>query len=513
MELNNNNETLPENINKSNNEILTEDDTNNPKYSEGKTNFIGAFLQIGNTILGAGIISLPVVMRYLGFILGILFIIIISFLTIYSSYLLLKAHQITGKKKYSTIAHASLGDIGYIYTNFMIILNNFGLCCLFFRIFGDTMQNIISGYVEKDNFFVTNWHNFFYIIILLIVMCFIIWTRDFEKFEKTSFLGMFGILIYVLTLLILFFYKISKGFKPHHSISSYLIDDDYFNILISLPSVFLSFSFQFNLFPIYSGLVKRTHHNMLKITISSILFCLVLYLFSSICGYLMYGNSLNDTILNAFLKDMQDQNTKSVIKILLIIANIGFLLCSTTSLPLVYFTLKQNIFATYKIILKKYSKKEKEKIIEMVKEEKKENKENKIIDNSSSDSDSESEKTSVDETNSQSKNDIVNDIKEDKKDNKEKIVMSSKTEIIISTILYIIIGIVTILIPELKTLFNIIGCTTANAIQFIIPSLMIIALEDKAKKLVNLLFVKLLLLFGILSLLISLISEIIHLVT
>ena len=143
MELNNNNETLPENINKSNNEILTEDDTNNPKYSEGKTNFIGAFLQIGNTILGAGIISLPVVMRYLGFILGILFIIIISFLTIYSSYLLLKAHQITGKKKYSTIAHASLGDIGYIYTNFMIILNNFGLCCLFFRIFGDTMQNII----------------------------------------------------------------------------------------------------------------------------------------------------------------------------------------------------------------------------------------------------------------------------------------------------------------------------------------------------------------------------------
>ena len=57
--------------------------------AKGNTTFLGAFLQIGNTILGAGIISLPVVFRYLGFILGFIFITIIAILTIYSSYLLL----------------------------------------------------------------------------------------------------------------------------------------------------------------------------------------------------------------------------------------------------------------------------------------------------------------------------------------------------------------------------------------------------------------------------------------
>ena len=82
-----------------NDDFLTEDDRKNPKYQEGNTSFWGAFIQIGNTILGAGIISLPVVIRYLGFILGIIFIAIIALLTIYSSYLLLKAHQITKKKK------------------------------------------------------------------------------------------------------------------------------------------------------------------------------------------------------------------------------------------------------------------------------------------------------------------------------------------------------------------------------------------------------------------------------
>ena len=122
------NETLPQTEGKQSEEILSEDDNLNPKYPKGNTTFMGAFLQIGNTILGAGIISLPVVFRYLGFILGFIFITIISILTIYSSYLLLKAHQITLKKKYLTIAHASMGDKGYIFTNVMIILNNFGLC-------------------------------------------------------------------------------------------------------------------------------------------------------------------------------------------------------------------------------------------------------------------------------------------------------------------------------------------------------------------------------------------------
>lgn len=514
-----NNEILPSEE-KTNDNILTEDDTLNPKYARGSTDFWGAFIQIGNTILGAGIISLPVVIRYLGFIVGILFIIIIALLTVYSSFLLLKAHQITRKKKYSSIAHNALGEKGYIFTNIMIILNNFGLCCVYFRIFGDTIQNVIGGYVSKNNFLVTNWHNFLYIIIILILMCFIIWTEDFKKFEKTSFLGMIGIIIYFITLFILFFYKISKGFKTFYSSDSYFLNGEETNILISLPSVFLSFSFQFNLFPIYSGLAQRTHHEMLKVTDISILFCLLLYIFSGICGFLMYGDSLNDTILLAFLADMQDENTDQLMKILLIISNIGFLTCSTTSIPLVYYALKQTFFSTYKYILKKKNDKTGKKI-EMTTIDKKE-KDNLDI-NKSNDGD-DADNNSVDEPSNESNqsNNNDNDVERidsiasidssmDLSSKKIKVNVSKKEEIIISVILYVCVGIVTILVPKLKSLFNLVGCTAANAIQFIIPSLIIVSLGAKAEKLVNLLCAKLLLIFGIISLIICLTAEIIHL--
>ena len=125
----------------------------------------------------------------------------------------------------------------------MIILNNFGLSCVYFRVVADTLQNIIGGYVSKDNFFVTNWHNFIFILFILIITSFVIWTQDFKKFEKTSFLGMAGIIIYFIVLIILFFYKISKGFKPYHSLSSYFISGKFTDILISLPSVFFAIKY------------------------------------------------------------------------------------------------------------------------------------------------------------------------------------------------------------------------------------------------------------------------------
>ena len=501
----NNEETL-----RKSEEILSEDDNLNPKYKKGTSTFLGAFLQIGNTILGAGIISLPVVFRYLGFILGFVFITIIAILTIYSSYLLLRAHQITNKKKYLTIAHASMGDKGYIFTNIMIILNNFGLCCVYFRVVADTLQNIIGAYVSKDNFLVKNWHNFLYILIILVIMSFVIWTKDFKKFEKTSFLGMIGIIIYFFIIIALFIYKVSNGFKPYYSLNSYFVSGEFTNILICLPSVFLSFSFQFNLFPIYSGLINRTHSQMLKITQFSIIFCFILYIFSGIFGFLLYGDNLNDTILNEFLTEIQDEKSDLTIKILLIISNVGFLLCSITSIPLIYYTLKQNFFSTYKFILKIKKKKN----IEMENED--EN--NKITNekpleiNNGENIDTNSEITNNTESETEIETERTNsESSENNKDKKKiRINLTKKEEIIISVILYITIGCITILIPKLKSMFNIVGSTAANSIQFIIPCLMIICLKEKSEKLINLILVKILLIFGIVSLIICLVAEFVN---
>ena len=464
----NNNPIQNDNSSKKTKKYLTEDDTFNPKFPESNSNLKRTSVQIGNTILGAGIISLPVVMRYLGIIPGTIFFLVTSTISTYSVFLLLKAHQMTKKNKYSSIAKKVLGNKGFIFVNIMIILNNFGLCCAYFRIFGNTIQNVISGYVDKDNYLVTNWHNYIYIILIFIIMFFIVFTDSLEKFEKTSFLGVLGIIIYFIGLYMNFFYKLYNRILPEFPKENYFSSGDFSELITSLPSVFLAYNFHMNIFELYGTLKNRTHRNMMLSTSYSIIFCVFLYILSAYCGYFMYGNKLNDTILAMLLKDMWEyKDSNNFIKSTLVFTNIGFLMCSTTGIPLMFFTLKKNLFGFIKYYKRKYylikRKKEKKNTEKNIFKDNIENDINKnepIIEKNLDNS-------NIDEEEEKSENNINNENKDNKKYNKtgKKIIkklkldfeeankyeMSERTKLMVTIFAYCLIVGTTILIPNLKS--------------------------------------------------------------
>ena len=499
---------------------------NNPKIKEGHTSFTMASIQIGNTILGAGIISLPVVMRYLGIILGTLFIFFVAFCTIFSVKLLLIAQEITKKNKYSTIARSALGNPGYLFVIITIILNNFGLCCAFFRIFGETVQNTIQGFVSEDSYLITNWHNYIYILILLVIMAFVIYTDNFESFEKTSSLGVVGIIVYVIGLFVIFFYKLHYNLLPSFSGMSFLPTGPFLELLANLPTVFLSYSFQFNVFPIYFTLQNREKSEMLNATSVAVAFCFALYVLSGLCCFLMYGTLLDDTTLKMLLVDMQLYKDKSTfLKIVLVITNIGFLTCSTSGIPLMFYSLKKNLFDSIKYYKRKWTLGEKssKKEIEMTDKAPKETNEEKLdkteelCDKTQETNRNSNEPSTQSDPNTTMQSDSStstlpvspNENAQKKEITKDDFDLSYTAKIVSTIILYVLIGVVTILVPQLKTLFNFIGSTAANSISFIIPSLITIYLSSKAETYVNMLLPKLLFAFGIVVLIVCLTTEII----
>ena len=499
---------------------------NNPKIKEGHTSFTMASIQIGNTILGAGIISLPVVMRYLGIILGTLFIFFVAFCTIFSVKLLLIAQEITKKNKYSTIARSALGNPGYLFVIITIILNNFGLCCAFFRIFGETVQNTIQGFVSEDSYLITNWHNYIYILILLVIMAFVIYTDNFESFEKTSSLGVVGIIVYVIGLFVIFFYKLHYNLLPSFSGMSFLPTGPFLELLANLPTVFLSYSFQFNVFPIYFTLQNRAKSEMLNATSVAVAFCFALYVLSGLCCFLMYGTLLDDTTLKMLLVDMQLYKDKSTfLKIVLVITNIGFLTCSTSGIPLMFYSLKKNLFDSIKYYKRKWTLGEKssKKEIEMTDKAPKETNEEKLdkteelCDKTQETNQNSNEPSTQSDPNTTMQSDSStstlpvspNENAQKKEITKDDFDLSYTAKIVSTIILYVLIGVVTILVPQLKTLFNFIGSTAANSISFIIPSLITIYLSSKAETYVNMLLPKLLFAFGIVVLIVCLTTEII----
>ena len=73
------------------------DDGHGHKGHVGTSSIKTASSQIANTIMGAGILSIPVTMSYLGLVLGTIFIITISLITTYSVELLIRCKDITGR--------------------------------------------------------------------------------------------------------------------------------------------------------------------------------------------------------------------------------------------------------------------------------------------------------------------------------------------------------------------------------------------------------------------------------
>jgi amino acid permease len=67
-------------------------------HDEGHSSYLSASIHMINTIMGAGILSLPVVFRYLGVVLGTLFIGFIALVNSFSVKLLLQCKDMTNKK-------------------------------------------------------------------------------------------------------------------------------------------------------------------------------------------------------------------------------------------------------------------------------------------------------------------------------------------------------------------------------------------------------------------------------
>ena len=311
---------------------------------KGKDSSKTAGTQIANTIMGAGILSIPIIMRYLGILLGTIFIIFLALSTIYSVYILIRCHEITGKNGYSMFGKITMGKFGSMLIKIIIIINNLGLCIAYFRIFGEVVQTIIQAWISPDSFWATNWHNYIYILICGVIMIFFIFIKNISSLKKVAYLGVFAVLVFTISLSILLFYKSASNYLDSYAGWDFLLPNcSFYEAFHAIPTVFLAFLFQFNVFPIYLSLKHKNMETMMKATKIGVGYSLINFLIVGIVGFLLYGLKMEDTILNSFSEDMVNyRNISSVIKVLIIIICVSFVTTCLTSFPVLFFSLREN---------------------------------------------------------------------------------------------------------------------------------------------------------------------------
>ena len=399
------------------------------KVGKFTSNFAGIYTII--YLIGAGILSAPIIMRYLGLVIGFIFYIFMAIITFCSIHFLLECQKITGKNGFSMFGKITLGKFGSILVKIFLIIKGLGLCIIYLRIFGKSLQIILQYWISPDNYLMLDTHIYIYILFGAVIFIFFTLIKDFLIIKKSVYFAIIIVVVIFICLLILLIYKsIGKNLNSDISFEFLYPNCSFTKAIHTVLILFITFLFPSKAFLINNFLKDKNTKSLRKSLIIGLTVSLIIYTIIGIIGFLLYGFEIDNTILECFKDEMVDYRKKNIlIIILLIIICIGFISLCFISFPKLFLSFREDFIHLIIICLKIFSR------------NKKRENESKSINN-----------------------------------------INNKCLIAITFALYLLVFIIAILKIKFQVILSIVGATVGIFFIFIFPNLFYIIIINKARK-------------------------------
>ncbi|CAO3638954.1 unnamed protein product [Mucor hiemalis] len=304
--------------------------------SEGGTIF-SSFLNMANSIIGAGIIGLPFAFKEAGFWTGILLLIILTIVVDWTVRLLMLNGKLAGRSTYQDLMEFAFGRSGLVAISIFQFAFAFGGMCAYCVIIGDTIPHVIRSLFPKISQVPVIWIfgdrrlciSFFTLFVSYPLSLY----RDISKLAKTSALALVAILVIIIAVAI-------EG--PQQSKEIRGSDENRFNVIndeIFQAIAVISFAFvcHHNSFLIFGSLKQPSLNRFAKVTHWSMAIAFFTCFALAVCGYVVFTDKTVGNILNNFPSD----NT------LINIARLAFGLNMFTTIPLEAFVCREVLETFY----------------------------------------------------------------------------------------------------------------------------------------------------------------------
>lgn len=305
----------------------------------------GAVFNVATSIIGAGIMSIPAILKVLGVVPAFAMILIVAVLAELSVEFLLRFTHAGETTTYAGVMREAFGSSGAIAAQVCVIVTNFGALILYLIIIGD----VLSGKHSEDEvhlgilqqWFGIHWWNsreFALFFTLILVMLPLVLYRRLESLKYSSAIS---------TLLAVAFVGICCGLAIVALVQGKTqtprwfpeLDHQtsFFDLFTAIPVVVTAFTFHFNVHPIGFELAKPS--DMKTAVRLALMFCAIIYFAIGVFGYLLFGDSTQSDILINF-----DQNADSTVGTLFnSLIRISYALHIMLVFPIINFSLRANI--------------------------------------------------------------------------------------------------------------------------------------------------------------------------
>ncbi|KAI5956978.1 hypothetical protein KGF54_000597 [Candida jiufengensis] len=260
-----------------------------------------------NTIIGAGILTMPYGLKSNGLIFGCLLIVWSSLTSAFGLYLQNKVAKYTEQR--GSVSYFSLSQLTYpnlsILFDLAISIKCFGVGISYLVVVGDLMPKIMETLnVKSDSIFMSR--NIWISIFMIFIITPLSFLKKLNSLKYTSILALFSV-AYLICLVVTKYFQIIIIDKNHVNHIDWIGPISWKKTLSSFPMFVFAYTCHQNMFAIINELKphekdgSQTRQSNLIIR-NAIITALLSYLVVGIFGYLTFGNEVNSNIISMYPK-------------------------------------------------------------------------------------------------------------------------------------------------------------------------------------------------------------------
>jgi amino acid permease len=254
-------------------------------------------LNLASSSIGAGIIAMPSAFYSSGYIMALIYMVIIAFLTVYSYYLLGQAAEKTGLRSYEQIVRTLIGPGADYFLAFCMWVFSFGAEVSYVVSLKDVLTRFLMDANGTPEFLMHIWgQRLLTFVVWLCVMLPLCLPREINTLRYFSFIAVLFIVFFVICMVI---HSATHGMRetPRPRVVKFQTG----NVAIGGLSTFVfAFMNQLNAMECAAELYKPSPIRLTMGASVGVLIVFVLYLFAGLFGYLDFGDKMVDSALKMY---------------------------------------------------------------------------------------------------------------------------------------------------------------------------------------------------------------------
>uniref|UniRef100_A0AAZ3SAK0 Amino acid transporter transmembrane domain-containing protein n=1 Tax=Oncorhynchus tshawytscha TaxID=74940 RepID=A0AAZ3SAK0_ONCTS len=301
---------------------------------EGKTSFGMSVFNLGNAIMGSGILGLSYAMANTGVVLFLVLLTVVAVLSSYSIHLLLKSSGIVGIRAYEQLGQRAFGTPGKMAAGIAITLQNIGAMSSYLYIVKYEFPLVIQAFLGVDNPSGEWYLNGNYLVIMVSISVIL----PLALMKQLGYLGYTS--GFSLTCMVFFLISVctvgGKRVGAGATVSMVTSQSIVFQTAYTIPILAFAFVCHPEVLPIYTELKNPTKQRMQHVSNISIVVMYTMYFLAALFGYLTFYGEVESELLHTYSR-LDPYDT------LILCVRLAVLTAVTLTVPIVLFPVRRAI--------------------------------------------------------------------------------------------------------------------------------------------------------------------------